>query len=149
MSAIRTRLWSAQDGLLTRLLAESWPNDVTPVLGIPGRLERDSVWISGEVDSWNAEHRVSGLTARDETFELRIHVLATRLGGDYATIRSAIQTYAALVENALYADPTLGGSVMLATVRAQQLEESMVDERRRSGLLTYFVTCEAYAPASN
>lgn len=144
---MRTALWDAQDGLLTLLQAQTWPNDVTPALGLPGRLERDQVWIAGEVSEWQAEYRVSGLKAKDESFTLRVHILATRLGGDYATIRSALETYGALVENALDVDYTLGGSVMLATISRQQLEETMLDDgRRRQGLLTYLVTCDAHVP---
>lgn len=145
--SMRTAVWDAQEGLLALLKTQPWPNDVTPALGIPGRLERDQVWVSGEVSEWSAEYRVSGLQAKDETFVLLVHILATRLGGDYATIRTALQTYGELVENALAEDYTLGGSVMLATVSRQQLEETMLDDgRRRQGLLTYSVTCDAHLP---
>lgn len=144
---MRTQVWDAQDGLLALLKEQPWPNDVKPVLGIPGRLERDCVWISGEVDEWQAEYRVSGLQAKDERFTLRVHVLATRLGGDFDAIRPAVQTYGELVERAIGQDFTLGGAVMLATISGQQLEEAMLDDgRRRQALLTFSISCDAFIP---
>lgn len=144
---MRTKVWAAQDALLTLLQAQTWPNDVRPALGIPGRLERDSAWISGEVDDWRAEYRVSGLKAKDETFVLRVHLLTTRLGGEFEPLRDAIAVYGGLVEDAIKQDYTLGGTVMLATIVNQQLEETMLDDgRRRQALLTYSIACDAHVP---
>lgn len=145
MTTKRTRVWDAQDALLTALQAQAWPTGVTPTLGTPARMEADSVWVSGEVEAWNAEYRVSGLRQKDETFTLRIHCLATRLGGDFTTLRDRLESFGALVEDAVDGNPTLSSTVMLATIVSQQVEETILDDgRRRQGLLTFFVECQAF-----
>lgn len=145
MATKRTQAWAAQDALLTALQAQSWPVGVNPTLGTPARMESDSVWVSGEVEAWNAEYRVSGLRQKDETFTLRIHCLATRLGGDYASLRARLEEFGGIVEDAVEADHTLDGTVMLATITSQQVEETILEDgRRRQGLLTFFVECQAF-----
>ena len=140
----RTQAWAAQDGLLELLQAQTWPGNLRPSLGTPASMERDTVWVSGEVDDWNAEYRVSGLAQKDETFVLRVHCLVTRLES-FVELRAGLEALGALVEDAIGADYTLGGSVMQATVRQQQVEETMLDDgRRRQGLLTFFIECEAF-----
>mgnify|MGYP006273408095 CR=1 FL=1 len=145
MPTKRTQVWAAQDALLQALQAQTWDEPIKPVLGTPARMEADQVWVSGEVDQWSAQYRTSGLGTKDEVFTLRVHCLATRLGGGYTELRDRLAALGANVEDVLQDDFTLGGTVMLATIASQQVEEAMLDDgRRRQGLLTFFIECTAH-----
>ena len=140
----RTKAWDAQDALLALLQAQTWPDNIRPALGTPARMDGDAVWVSGEVDDWNAEYRVSGLAQKDETFVPRVHCLVTRLG-TFVELRDRLESLGALVEDAIGQSYSLSGTVMLATIKQQQVEETMLDDgRRRQGLLTFFIECEAF-----
>lgn len=141
---MRSQVWAAQVALYDALDAATYPGRVSVDLGVPGRLETDHIWVSGEVDEWSAQYRTSGLAAKDETFALRVHVYSARLGG-YTDARDRVRELGEVVEDAVHADYTLDGSVMLAKISRSQLEESITDEGRSRGLLlTFWVDCSAH-----
>lgn len=141
---MRSQVWAAQDALYTALSGATYPGRVSVDLGVPGRLEQDHVWVSGEVDEWAALYRTSGLAAKDESFSIRVHIYSTRLGG-YTDARDRVQELGEVVEDAVGADYTLSGTVMLAKISRSQLEESITDEGRSRGLLlTFWVECMAH-----
>jgi hypothetical protein len=141
---MRTQVWAAQQALYDQIDNANLPQRVTVGLGAPGRLETDHVWVSGEIDDWTADYRTSGLAAKDETFDLRVHVYVQRLGG-YADSRARLQTLGEAVEDAIGSDHTLDGTVMLATIRRSQVEETVLDDGRSHGvLLTMWVRCDAH-----
>lgn len=142
---MQSQLWDAQDALLAALEGSATLAKVTKGLGAPGKFEREHVWISGEVDDWTLNYRQSGLVARDEDFGLRIHVLVTRTGVKYADSRARVIELGQAVEDAIAADYTLGGAVMLATIERNTIDESTGgDGRTRSILLTINVRCRAH-----
>lgn len=142
---MRSALWDAQDALYGRLSRAVFPDrNVQVSLGRPSNLEADAVWVSGEVDTWNAEHRVSGLKTKDEQFTLRVYCYAVKLGG-YTDARNRVRALAQVVEDTVYADHTLDGTVMLATIDRGGMAEAIMDDgRRRQVLLTMYVNCSAY-----
>ena len=141
---MRTQVWAAQAALYDALKAATYPGRVSVSLGIPGRLETDVVWVSGEVDDWRAEYRTSGLAAKDEEFDLRVHVFVSRLG-TYADATARLRALGEVVEDTIHADYTLDGSVMLSRVNRSQLEESVSEDGRARGvLLTLWVRCNAH-----
>lgn len=141
---MRSQVWAAQVALYDALDAATYPGRVSVDLGVPGRLETDHIWVSGEVDEWSAQYRTSGLAAKDESFALRVHVYSTRLGG-YTDARDRVRELGEVVEDAVHGDYTLDGSVMLAKISRSQLEESITDEGRSRGLLlTFWVDCSAH-----
>lgn len=146
---MRSQIWDAQDALYTALNAATWPGSVQVDLATPANIERDSVWVSGEVDDWLAEYRTSGLAAKDERFVLRVHVLSKRLG-NYTDARDRVKALGQVVEDVIGADHTLNGSVMLAVIDRSQLEDSIgEDGRTRIVLLTLWVRCSSHVtPAS-
>lgn len=142
--AMRSQIWAAQDALYEALRDATWPGFVQVDIATPVNIERDSVWISGEVDDWAAEYRTSGLAAKDENFALRVHVLSKRLG-NYTDARDRVKELGEVVEDTIGADHTLAGTVMLATIERSQLEDSLgEDGRTRMVLLTLLVRCRAY-----
>ena len=145
---MRSQIWLAQDALFTALDDATWPGAVQVALATPANLERDSVWVSGEVDDWSAEYRTSGLAAKDEEFVLRVHVLSKRLG-NYTDARDRVKALGQVVEDAVHADHTLDDTVMLATIDRSQLEDSLgEDGRTRIVLLTMWVRCRAHVTPS-
>lgn len=146
---MRSVLWDAQDALLATIRAATFPDrHITTSLGRPATLETDAVWVGGEVDTWNSQYRVSGLVAKDEEFTLRVYVYAVKLGG-YEDARNRVRALSEVVEDALAADPTLGGTVMLATIERGGMAEAIMDDgRRRQVLLTLYVNCSAFVSAT-
>lgn len=141
---MRSQVWQAQEALYAALNSATWPGSVQVDLGTPANMERDSVWVSGEVDDWAAEYRTSGLAAKDEQFALRVHALSKRLG-NYLDARDRVKALGEVVEDAVAADHTLDGTVMLATIERSQLEDSLgEDGRTRMVLLTLWVRCAAH-----
>lgn len=145
---MRSALWEAQDALYAAISGATFPDrEIQIALGRPATLERDAVWVSGEVDSWQADHRVSGLQAKDETFTLRVYVYSVRLG-NYVDARNRVKALAQVVEDTIYGDHTLDGTVMLSTIeRGGMAEAVMEDGRRRQVLLTLYVNCSAFISA--
>jgi hypothetical protein len=142
---MQSRIWDAQDALLTALQANATLSEVTLDLGAPGRLERQHVWISGEVEDWSLAYTTSGLVSRDEEFNLRIHVLVTMTGRSYVDARTRVVELGQAVEDVIADDVTLAGTVMLATVARGSIDEATGgDGRTRSVLLTIHVRCNAH-----
>lgn len=141
---VRSKLWDAQDELYALLDAASALNGVQVTLGRPTKEDTDSVWVSGEVSDWLAEYQVSGLAAKDETFSLRVGILCVRLGTEYVKVRNAVKALGEAVEDVVAANPTLGGTVMLAQIRNARVEETLTDERHRAVQLSIDVECRAW-----
>lgn len=141
---MRTQVWAAQAALYDMLKAATYPGRLSVSLGVPGRMETDVVWVSGEVDDWRAEYRTSGLAAKDEEFDLRVHVFVSRLG-TYADAIARLRALGEVVEDTIHSDYTLDGTVMLSRVNRSQLEESVSEDGRARGvLLTLWVRCDAH-----
>lgn len=136
-----SKAYAAQDALKA-LIATALPT-VQVSLGTPARMPEEAVWVSGEIDDWAQAYAVSGLQASDETFTLRVHCLTTWTG-DYAGMRARIKTLSDSIETAVKAAPTLSGAVELIRPDSFVLEEALVDDRRRQGLLTIFFACRAW-----
>lgn len=144
---MRTAAFSAQDALYAAIDAATYPGEVTRSLGVPARLEHDLVWVAGRIDDIANEYRVSGLGAVDERFTLNVHVFSRRRG-TLADVRDRAVELADAVDDALTADPTLGGTVMLATVVRRTAEESIDEDGRARGfLISLYVECSAYLTA--
>lgn len=142
---MRTAVWAAQDGLLAALRRQPWPEPLTPVLGMPTKLDRDQVWIAGEIEEWDRTHVVSGLGQADETFALRVYVLLTSIG-TYERGRERVGKLAGLVEAAM-ADHTWDGTVAFARIESQELQQSVTDDGRRTQLLLGFlIRVDAWLP---
>jgi hypothetical protein len=142
---MNSKLYDAQDELKTLLDAAAGLNGVTKALGTPLKLSdlQEVVWVSGEVEDWNADFRVTALQAKDETFVLRVHCLVTRTG-DYKAARDRAKTFAQAVEDTIRNNYTLNGAVELAQVKSVALEEARLDERRHQVLITIYVACRAW-----
>lgn len=142
-----SKLWDAQDALYA-LVSDAvtlHPREGQVTLGNPiGDLLPENVWVSGQVDDWTTDYRVSGLGAKDETFTLRVSIAVIRLGTEYLTARDRVNEIAQTIEQALHANPTLSNTVMLAKISSFRLEDTLVDERRRGVGLNIYVTCQAW-----
>jgi hypothetical protein len=141
---MRSKVWEAQDALYAAIDAADFPGRLSVSLGLPGRFEPDNVWVSGEVDDWTSEYRASGLQSKEEVFDLKVNVYVTRLG-TYTDARDRCKEIGQVVEDAVAADFTLNGTVMLATIRRSQIEETVTEDGRARGvLLTLYVRCDSY-----
>lgn len=141
---VRSKLWAAQDALYALLGAASALDAAQVTIGRPTKDDTDNVWVSGEVSDWLAEYQVSGLKAKDETFVLRVVVLAVRLGTDYVKVRDVVKAYGQAVEDVVGDNATLSGTVMLAQIRNARIEETLTDERHRAVQLTIDIECRAW-----
>lgn len=142
-----SKLWEAQDALfsIVQSAVSVHPREGQVTLGNPtGDPLPENVWVSGQVDDWNTDYRVSGLGAKDETFVLRVSVVVIRLGTEYIKARQRVEELSQSIEQAIHAHPTLQDTVMLAKITSFRLEDSLVDERRRGVGLNIYVTCQAW-----
>lgn len=146
---VKSKLWDVQDALYSIIAAAVGPTlhprEGQVTLGNPtGDLMPENVWVSGQVDDWTTDHRVSGLGAKDETFVLKVSVAVVRLGTEYLKARQRAQEIAQDVEDAIAANPKLNNTCELAKITSFRLEDSLVDERRRGVGITLFVTCRTW-----
>ena len=145
---MHTTVYAAQNALKTALSALSGLDNARVTLGHPASLEKDEVWVSGEVQDWQLEYRQSGLVARDEFYTLIVYCFASRTGKDFEGVRDRVAGYSTAVEDYLADNPTLGGTVMLATVISATLDEGISqDGRTRMAMQTLNVRCRAHVDA--
>ena len=137
-----TKLFDAQDALKALLDASVALTDIPKSLGAHPQLsdQDDSVWISGEVDDWNQVYNVSGLTASDEDFVLRVHCVASTAEG-YVGTRNRAKSFLAAVSAIVAANPHISGTVTLAKITRLAMEEAVRDERRHAVLITAYISC--------
>lgn len=137
-------IWDAQDALVP-LLRNYVTGGVPVTLGSPADKESTHVWVSGDVDTWEKNYRVSSLSAFDETYTLQVEVLVKRKASDYGTPRARMRSLLDEIEAAIKDNPTLGGVVSLAVVERTTMDEGLTDDKERAIGSTVFVRCEADA----
>lgn len=142
---VRSKLWAAQDALYDVVSdAVKLGRDGQVVLGSPLELMTENVWVSGEVDEWTSDWRVSGLQAKDESFTLRVSIAVKDLGTEYRPTRQRVQQIGQQVEDAIIANPTLNGICELAKVTSFRLEDALMEDRERGVGLNIYVTCQTW-----
>lgn len=141
-----TAIYTAQDALydLVKGLDSigGWKVD----LGFPAsaNVQRRHVWVAGDITDARQEFGLSDLSEKDETFELRVHVVATTKGNDYVTARDRVKVLTDELKEAVNADFTLGGVVMLAQVSTVAVDEAQPSDADRQVMETVTVTCNAW-----
>jgi len=144
---MHTAAFDAQQALYELLRAEPTlaAQRIPVTLGSPTTLEREHIWVPASIEDWTMRPATSGLRNRDENFILPIHIFVDMTTNTYPDVRNRIKAIGLLIEEALAADPQLGGVLMLATVSAARLEDTYNDaDRRRALLLTIQVRCNAW-----
>lgn len=144
---VRSKLWSCQDALYSIVETAVSPllaRDGLVTLGNPADLMPENVWVSGQVDDWNTDWKVSGLGAKDEDFTFRVSIAVIRLGSEYLEARERVEVLAQAIEDAIAANPTLNGEAMLAKIVSLRLEDTLVDERRRGVGLNIYVNVKTW-----
>lgn len=141
---VRSRLWAAQEALYDLLKASSGLADSQVTYGAPLRFEDENIWVHGSVEDWNANYQVSGLTAKDESFTLRVSIAVVRLGDEYLKPRDRVKALGEVVEDIIATHRTLGGTCELAVIERVVMEDSMTDERHRAVGITLYVKCRAW-----
>lgn len=139
-----TTIWDAQDALVA-ILRKSLTGGVPVTLGSPADKENTHVWVSGDVDTWEKNYRVSNLSVHDETFTLQVECFVSRATPDYGTVRSRVRTLLDEVEKAINSNPTLNGVVSMAVIDRTTMDEGLTDNKERAIGSTVFVRCEADA----
>lgn len=141
-----TALYDAQDALLAVVKAldsiGGWKVD----LGFPAaaNVQAKHVWVAGDVDDATQKFGISDLSAKDETFDLRVHVVATAKAKSFDVPRDRVKAIADELAAALVADFTLGGVVELAQVSSVRVDEAQPDESTRQVMHTATVTCRSW-----
>ena len=129
---------AVQDAMATAIATQQAAiGDVTPLsVGYPaGGLLAAHIWIAGEFNV-TMPQRVSGGLQRDEEGEIEVRVSVVWSAADMVTARNRALAIAAIVENAVSVDPTLGGVVQEAHVANVSGREAAPDEHSRQyGLL--------------
>lgn len=144
---VRSKLWDCQDALYTVVETAVTPllgRDGLVTLGNPPELLAENVWVSGQVDDWSTDWKVSGLGSKDEDFTLRVSIAVIRLGSEYLEARARVEEIAQEIEDAISANPTLSGNAMLAKIATFRLEDTLVDERRRGVGLNIYVNVRTW-----
>jgi hypothetical protein len=145
---MRSSVYDAQSALVGLLEGIPAASTANISLGHPARMGRREIWVGGDAEDWGVTYRQSGLAARDEEYVLRIHAFVMLTGADYTKVRDEVRTYTDAIEDALAANPTLGGAVMLATVTDPSLDEGIgQDGRSRMVLETLGVRIKAHVDA--
>ena len=149
---VASKLWDVQDAVLdllkTALGADPSTAKIPVDLGTPLKFTTtENVWISGEVQEWDQTYAVSGLAAKDESFTIRVCIVAQKLGVAYAPLRDRVRTIGSIIENAIHSDPQLDGLVQLAQVKPNTLEEGLVGDNKRAVGLNLDVEISAWLNA--
>lgn len=159
MADVITTSFDAQDALYAALLArKALPGNplqsgVTPAgveitLGGPGTYEKEHVWIAGDIEPYTSDYQVSGLETKDETYELRVHIIVTRQVRTYVEVRDRAKVILREIERAVASDVFLGGCpITLASIARYQVEEAIPSEQpmTRQVLLSVWVRVRALA----
>lgn len=143
---VKSKLWDAQEALynLVAGAVTLHPRESQVTIGNPTDLVVENVWVSGQVDDWNMDHRVSGLGSKDEEFTLRVSIAVKNLGPDYLPARNRVREIAQDVEDAIAGNPHLGGIAELAKITSMKLEDTMLDERHRAVGISLFVSVRTW-----
>lgn len=141
---MNTSAYTAQSALVTALTNNAGLTGV-PVYdgGITGQVPEEWVVVSGEVENGQQDYELSALAAKMERYDLRIEVFTQYATDEWGMVRDRLRTLAAAVADVVHTNSTLTGSVMLASLGRFRIEEA-VYEGTRQGLMTLWVTCEAW-----
>lgn len=112
---LTSRLAAAEDGLLAAIADRAGLAGVPVRLGDPGSGVRpEHIWIAEEATARQVSDLSSQdtpLGGREENFELRVLIVATRSGDDYETLRDRATALCLEVEEAVRTTRKLGGAV--------------------------------------
>lgn len=124
-----------QDALGERLTEALAETAVPCSVGYPpGGPDVEHVWIAGEFEA-SFPRYLSGVGGRDESAQIRVKVMVTQTADTMAEPRDRAIDLAALCEQAVSDDPTLGGLVEEAHVAtAKGLEGVTPDGARQYAL---------------
>lgn len=101
------------------------------------------VWIPAEIDDWERDYQVSGLSALEETFRLRVYAMAfVRPTATWRDHRDPIVTLVDAIAKAVHDDPTLDGAVRLAVPGRASMGESFTEKFRTLDAVLW-IDCEA------
>jgi hypothetical protein len=118
------------------------PPGVRCDLGYPvGGLEEDHVYVGGAFDV-RVVRQTSGGGQRGEELDINVRTICSRSTEDFLEVQSGALALAGDVEDAVSADPTLGGICDNAYVSAIEGSEALPDEATRQYLVVVTVTCE-------
>lgn len=126
--------------IASRLAGLGVPSGIGYPVGGP---QEEHVWVAADFDV-ALPRRTSGGFNRDEDGTVKVRILVTRTTDDPLDPLARALLLEAAVEDAVGADPTLGGLVLEAKVASVQGEEAIAEDRRRQYGITVTV---AYAAA--
>lgn len=141
-----TAVYTAQDALLDLIRGldsiGGWKVD----LGFPAaaNVQTKHIWLAGDIRDHDQVFAISSLQAKDETFLLRVHVVNTSRDNTYRVPRDKVRIITDELEQAINADWTLGGAVMLAEVRNIEWDEAIPEQSTRQVMATVTVACRTW-----
>lgn len=140
-----TAVYDAQDVLLDLVKALDSVGGWKVDLGFPaGTVQTKHIWIAGDIPDHEQSYALSSLTAKEEDFLLRVHVVNTAKATDYKTPRDRVKTITDELEAAITADFTLTDTVMQASVRQIEFDEAIPEPSTRQVMATVTVACRAW-----
>lgn len=141
---MKTSAFDAQKALYDALVGAAGLAGVPVYLGsVTGQVPEEFVYVAGEIDTGNQDYELSALSAKLETYDLRVEAFTQYSSDDFELIQTRLDAISTSIENAVHANSTLSGTVMLAQVSRFRMEEA-VYEGSRQGLLTMWIGCEAW-----
>lgn len=131
---MHTKLPAFQDALSTVLTPAVTLADAVSLGWPKGGLLPKHVFITGKAEM-EVSSSTSGFGSRDEDLKTEIRVWVELATDDYADVRDKVFAIADQIDDAIEADPTLGGVVRFAMITGMRLEEGAENSKRFAGLI--------------
>lgn len=113
----------------------------------PGGFTDEQLYLPGDFAAKTVSV-LSGGGGRDETGSMKVRVVVTRTGNDWAPVRDRALALAAVVEDFIRGDPTMGGVVVSSWVSGTDGTEARPEERTVQAGLELTVEYQATVSAS-
>lgn len=140
---MRTAFFATQDALVA-FLRPHVPDEISVSLA-PAMPDSEHVWVNGETPNpIDRAYRQSGVVAADESFDVLVHVLVEYADPEYKPVRDRLKSVVDPICDALSANPTLNGSLMLCVVASIQIEAALADERTWQAMAVLSIRCTAH-----
>lgn len=145
--AFDTKAFAAQDALVTALQATpalaTWQID----FGVPaGRPQEQHIWVDENVSDWSQEAITTGLTTRNENFQIGVWIYDKKTGATAKEIRDEIKVAATAISDTIGTSPLLSGIVLYAEITNLEYEGAFADPQgiAREGVLKLTITCKSF-----
>lgn len=143
---METKAFDAQDALTSALQDAPGLSDWTVDYGLPSRREDQHVWVDEQISEWTQEQRTTGLVSKAESFKLHVYVYVRMSAATAKDVRDQCKAAGAIVEQAIAAEPFLGGVALMAQTVGGEYDGAFADPegRAREGALHMIIATQTF-----